>query len=138
MTQKKLLCAPAGGWAAPSDSRLKHHITPLSSGTLDRLLALQGVTFQYNTNAPKNYFVPGVHTGFIAQEVEKVFPDWVSSDDTGYKLVAPKGFEALAVEALRELRIEKDVQIDALSEENTGLKTRLAEIERQLGISVNK
>ncbi len=128
----------AGGWAAPSDARLKHHIEPLSTGTLDRLLALHGVTFEYNANAPKNYFVPGVHTGFVAQEVEKVFPDWVSSDDTGYKLVAPKGFEALAVEALRELRMEKDVQIETLSAQNASLKARLVAIERRLGIALEK
>ena len=130
---------PLGGpWAGVSDARLKHHIEPLSSGTLDRLLALQGVTFEYHANAPKNYFVPGVHTGFVAQEVEKVFPDWVSSDDTGYKLVAPKGFEALAVEALRELRMEKDVQIETLSAENTSLKARLVAVEMRLGIIVKK
>jgi trimeric autotransporter adhesin len=128
----------AGGWAAPSDARLKHHIDPLPTGTLDRLLALQGVTFEYNANAPKNYFVPGVHTGFVAQEVEKVFPDWVSNDESGFKLVAPKGFEALAVEALRELRVEKDIQIETLSAENVSLKTRLVAVEKQLGIIVKK
>jgi Chaperone of endosialidase len=123
----------AGGWSAPSDARLKHNIEPLAN-SLDRLLALQGVTFEYNENAPQGYFVPGVHTGFVAQQVEKVFPDWVSTDKTGYKLVGPKGFEALAVEALRELRVEKDVQIDALSAENALLKTRLAAVEARLGL----
>jgi trimeric autotransporter adhesin len=125
----------AGGWAAPSDARLKHHIEALPFGTLDRLLSLRGVTFEYNTDAPKNYFVPGVHTGFVAQSVEKVFPDWVSFDESGFKLVAPKGFEALAVEALRELRVEKDAQIEMLASENTTLKARLTAIETQLGIT---
>lgn len=95
----------AGGWAAPSDARLKHDIVPLT-GTLDRLLALHGVNYAYNDDAPRGYFVPGRHNGFVAQEVEQVFPDWVSRDDSGFRLVAPKGFEALVVEALRELRAE--------------------------------
>ncbi len=128
----------AGGWAAPSDARLKHHIEALPFGTLDRLLSLRGVTFEYNSDAPKNYFVPGVHTGFVAQSVEKVFPDWVSNDESGFKLVAPKGFEALAVEALRELRVEKDAQIEMLASENSTLKARLTAIETQLGITPGK
>jgi hypothetical protein len=93
----------SGSWSAPSDARLKHHVAPLH-GSLDRLLALRGVTFEYNPDAPSNYFVPGVHAGFVAQDVERVFPEWVSTDEDGYRLVGPQGFEALAVEALRELR----------------------------------
>jgi hypothetical protein len=38
--------------------------------------------------------------------VEKVFPDWVSSDREGYKELTIRGFEALAIEALRELKNE--------------------------------
>ena len=46
----------------------------------------------------------------IAQEVEEVFPDWVSEGGHGYKTVTFRGFEALTVEALRDLREEKDRQ----------------------------
>jgi len=96
--------SPAGGaWAAASDARLKHDIAPLT-GALDRLLALQGVTFEYNADVPAGYGLPGTRTGFVAQQVETVFPDWISYDAQGYRLVAPKGFEALTVEALREVQ----------------------------------
>ena len=40
----------------------------------------------------------------IAQEVETVLPDWVSTTPEGYKLLAIRGFEALTVEAFRELQ----------------------------------
>jgi endosialidase-like protein len=50
----------------------------------------------------------GPQTGLIAQEVEKVFPDWVSSDPEGYKELTIRGFEALTIEALRELKNEVD------------------------------
>ena len=114
----------AGGWASPSDARLKQDIEPLSNA-LDRLLALQGVEFAYRDDAPLGYHVPGRHAGFVAQAVETVFPDWVSYDQAGYRLVAPKGFEALTIEALRELRAEGDATLIQLRTENAVLRDEL-------------
>ncbi len=122
----------AGGFAAASDARLKEDVQALH-GVLDRLLALRGVQFRYRSDAADGFFVPGLHHGFIAQEVERVFPHWVSEHSSGYKLVAPQGFDALAVEALRELRIEKDVQIEELRADNAVLAARLAALERRFG-----
>ena len=48
--------------------------------------------------------LPGRQRGMIAQEVESVFPEWVSEKSDGYKQLTFRGFEALSVEALRELR----------------------------------
>lgn len=114
-----------------SDARLKKNIEPLR-GTLQRLLRLSGVTFEYK-NPEKSFGLPGRQTGMIAQEVEKVFPEWVDEDEEGYKYVTFRGFEALTVEALRELRQEKDAQIKALRVEKdaqiTGLEARLAALE---------
>lgn len=53
--------------------------------------------------------------GFVAQDVEPIFPRWVSTGDDGYKAITITGFEALTVEALRELREEKDAQIADLN-----------------------
>ena len=104
---------PTGGsWSAPSDARLKRDVQPLAN-TLDRILQLRGVTFEYSS--PDAYLHPaGRHTGFIAQEVQQVFPDWVGSTPDGYLTVGPNGFEAMAVEALRDLRVEKDAEVSAL------------------------
>lgn len=128
----------AGGFSAPSDARLKQHVAPLENA-LNRLLALRGSTFEYRKDAPEGFYAPGVQTGFIAQEVEKVFPEWVSTDPSGYKLVGIKGFEALAVEALRELQQQKDaeietlqMQLDAQRDANAALEARLARLEAAL------
>lgn len=128
----------AGSWSAPSDARLKHDIVPLS-GALDRLLTLRGVSFAYNEDAPKHYYTPGTHTGFVAQEVAKVYPEWVSADDQGYLLVGPQGFEAIAVEALRELRDEHQRQLAQLREsaaaqaqELVALRAELAQLKATL------
>jgi hypothetical protein len=59
--------------------------------------------------------------GMIAQEVESVFPQWVGTDRQGYKDLTIRGFEALTVEAMRELKAE-----------NEALKNRVSDLERRL------
>lgn len=119
-----------GAWAALSDARCKHDIQPLT-GVLDRVLSLQGRTYVYND--PKQAGAgPGRHTGFIAQEVEKVFPQWIGERADGMKTLGIMGFEALTVESLRELRAEKDEQIEALRAENAALRADHNELTRRL------
>ena len=122
---------PGGGtWANFSDRRLKKNIEPLGEA-LRQLLELRGVTFEYKQ--PESRFgLPGRQIGLIAQEVERVFPDWVDEDADGYKYVSIRGFEALVVEALRELQLEKDAQITAQQEEIAALRARLERIEALL------
>ena len=127
-----------GNWGVPSDKRLKKNIQDLD-GALDKLLKLRSVTYEHKD--PKHrYYVAGKQTGFIAQEVEEVFPEWVQplpfgpdEDEPDLKGVSVTGFPALSVQALRELRAEKDAQIDALKQANSALETRLARLEALLG-----
>jgi hypothetical protein len=98
---------PGGGsWSSSSDARLKKNVRTLS-GALDKLLALRGVSFEYIDPA-KIHELPGERMGLIAQEVERVFPDWVETGPNGYKRVTVRGLEALVVEALRQLRAEQE------------------------------
>lgn len=48
----------------------------------------------------------GPQIGLVAQEVEKVFPEWVTVAPNGYKALTFRGFEGLTIEALRELQTE--------------------------------
>lgn len=129
---------PGGGaWAVSSDARLKRDVSTLS-GSLDRLLALRGVNFSYRIDGPKALTAPGSQIGFIAQEVEKVFPQWIGEKE-GYKTVGITGFEALTVEALRELRFESALidqaqraELDQLRDENTALRQSDAELRTEL------
>ncbi len=137
---------PGGGtWSVASDARLKKDVSTLQ-GSLDRLLALHGVNFSYRDDAPANLAAPGAQIGFIAQEVEKVFPQWIAERD-GYKTIGIRGFEALTVEALRDLRRESAVidtaqsaELEKLRAENAALRAsnaaqnaRLDALERALG-----
>jgi hypothetical protein len=102
----------AGGWLLVSDRRLKKDIQPIED-PLARVLRLRGKSFVWRD--PESVGAgPGPYPGFIAQDVEKVFPEWVATTPEGEKAVNPVGLEALLVEALRELtdrtnRLESEV-----------------------------
>lgn len=129
---------PGGGsWSSASDRRLKKNIRKLD-GALDRMMRLRGVTFEYKDPKAINE-LPGERTGMIAQEVEDVFPDWVGVGGHGYKTLTYRGFEALTVESLRELRAEKNrqlrekgLQIEKLQRQVAELENRLARLENLL------
>jgi hypothetical protein len=123
---------PGGGaWSDSSDARIKKNIEPLT-GALDKLTQLRGVSFEW-VNPEDHANQTGRQGGFVAQEVERAFPHWVQEVHGAARdaaltpngkiksLSLPFEFDALLVEALRELRAE-----------NADLKKRLADIEQHL------
>ncbi len=122
-----------GGFAAFSDRRLKKDVANLA-GSLDQLLKLRPVTFDYKDE----HYGRGRQTGFIAQEVQEVFPNWIDTSRDGHLTITTRGFEALAVQSLRELRAEKDAQNAALTArvrqleaQNAALQAQVAELGTQ-------
>ena len=101
-----------GSWSVFSDKRLKKNITSMT-GSLDTISALRPVNFEYTA---KNHFsyTTGMQSGFIAQEVQQVIPQWVNTADDGYFYLDQVGYEALIVDAIQELRAEKDAEINQL------------------------
>lgn len=124
---------PGGGsWSNSSDLRLKKNVAPLT-GSLNTLLGLRGVTFEYKDPAAIHE-LPGTRIGFIAQEVEQVIPDWVEEVD-GYKRLTIRGFEALTVEALRELQAENAglrAEVEALRDQQARVLGALERAEARL------
>ncbi len=123
---------PGGGsWAVLSDPRAKHDVAPLT-GTLDKLLSLRGYSFLYNDDRVASGIArPGTQIGLMADEVARVFPDWVSTDSTGTRYVTERATTALMVEALRDLRAEKDAvaaKADAAQREVEALKAEMAQL----------
>lgn len=99
---------PGGGsWSTLSDRRTKHDIQPLR-GALATLLALQGVTYEYNPEwIEEGLALPGRQIGFVAQEVEAVLPEWVEAMPDGTRYITERGATALVVEAIRELEAKR-------------------------------
>jgi hypothetical protein len=105
-----------------SDLRLKKNVKPLE-GALDQLLRLRGVTYEWKEPAEHGN-EHGPIRGFIAQEVEKVFPEWVG-ESKGYKTLNTSGLEAVLVESLRTLKSEND----ALRAQSSKLEDRIKALE---------
>jgi hypothetical protein len=119
----------AGDWLANSDARLKKNIAPLNSHEmLDKLLTLQGVTYEWNDNKTGSKRPEGIQYGFTAQNIQTVFPTLVEEDKLGFLQTAYGTYDAMTVEAIRALYDE----IKALKLENTRQKTENAEMKAQL------
>jgi hypothetical protein len=104
-----------------SDERLKTNIKPIARA-LERMQQLEGVSFNWKTDGKPSL-------GFIAQRVEKIFPELVLTDGKGMKSVAYGNIVAIAIEAVKQLKREDDAALARLSDENAELKARLARLE---------
>ena len=118
---------PSGTWGSYSDRRLKKNIRDIDSA-LDKLSRLHGVTFQWIDPEKYGGGFAGARMGFIAQEAEEVFPEWVETWNNGYKSITPMGLDALTVEAVKELKQEND----NLKAENENLKQRLDQMDQEI------
>jgi hypothetical protein len=119
--------AGGGSWSAPSDERIKKDVSALKLG-LAELKSVRPVTFKYNglggsDDNGREY------VGVIAQELEKILPNMVSSrkgklrkgddQETDIKIVDPSAFTYLLVNAVKEQQriIEKqDARIATLEQ----------------------
>jgi hypothetical protein len=122
-----------GNFFNPSDSELKKNVRPVE-GALETLLRLRGVTFEWKEPG-EGQRMSGTQLGMIAQEVEKVLPQWVGTTPAGVKGVTYRGFEALAVEAVRQLKSEADAlkaENEALKKKNEALEEALASLDERI------
>jgi hypothetical protein len=120
------------GWANVSDVRFKHNIAPLENA-LDSILNLRGITYEYRRDEFKTMNFPlGTHIGFIAQEIEKILPQVVMTDENGYKSVTYANVVPVLVEAVKTLKTQKDAEINAIKHENAALKAKNEKLEARL------
>ena len=91
----KILIISAAGIFSTSDIRLKKNIKPIE-GALENIDDLNGVMFNYKGNS--NH----LHSGVIAQELEKVLPHLVKTDTRGYKTVNYTELIPFLIEAIKE------------------------------------
>lgn len=116
-----------------SDLRLKTNIKTLSNA-LDKTIALRGVSYNWkDSNKSQNDQI-----GVIAQEVEKIYPEFVRTDEDGMKSVNYSQMVAVLIEAVKELNLElKDLKNDNIAlqaqlDKQLQLEKRLARIEQLL------
>lgn len=107
-----------GNWNLNSDRSLKENIVPLR-GMLERVRRLKPVSFQWKSSKLENL-------GFIAQEVETIFPELVSSvtlADRDVKGLPYAAFGVLAIAALQELATAYEERLNELTTQVAALSS---------------
>ena len=96
-TQSASICDVqcTGNIACNSDRQLKTNILPLEN-SLDKIKNLKGVTFNWKDDPAEK-----TNIGFIAQEVEEVIPELVSTNNDGIKSVSYTQMVSVLTEAMK-------------------------------------
>lgn len=109
-------------WSHNSDLRIKRDINPISSAIND-ILKLNPVYFNYNYDSPDQPMRPG----FIAQEVELLFPSLVSNSSYSEELkdhikgICTTELIPYLVKSIQE----QQIQIESLKSDISDIKSQL-------------
>ncbi len=103
------------------------------TGSLNNVLNLKGVSYDWRKDEfPSENFSDGKQIGLIAQEVEKVLPELVHTNEDGYKSVEYFQLTAVLIEAVKEqqkLICELQKQNSEALSQNSDLEKRLSDLE---------
>jgi hypothetical protein len=119
------------GGTCSSDRRLKKEIQAFPA-VLDKLVQLQPVSFHWRNELPEYRFGSAQSMGLIAQDVEPIFPEMVSTDEHGYKQVNYSALPYLMLQSIRELKAENDTLRGELKTQNDILREQLQAQEERL------
>jgi hypothetical protein len=121
----------ANNVVVPSSIRFKDHVTPLA-GALDGLLKLDGVRFDWKPEYAATRPGREHDLGFVAEDVEKVFPELVFRDADGNVTgMDYSRLTAVAVAAIKEQQARFNADKTAKQREIDDLKARLERLEAQ-------
>lgn len=120
-----------------SDARAKENVKTLTTG-LDAILNLRPVTYQWKrldavpsvaslstasvTDSTTEAYGPSEENtqyGFLAQEVEKVIPEAVKTDEDGHKMINYTAIIPMLVQAVQELQSTIDMQAQKIEQLST-------------------
>lgn len=103
-----------GNWIIPSDRRLKENILYLNSQeSLNKVLKMKGVSYNWidKSRGKDKVF------GFIAQDLQQVFPENIKTDKEGFLSASYGTYDPMIIEsikALKQLIDEQRKMIDVL------------------------
>jgi len=120
-------------WATSSDIRLKNILGDYTKG-LNEINALHAVRYIYKKDNPRQLNPTAEQTGFVAQEVQKVFPEAVSEGEDGYLDFNIHPINIALVNAVKELNTENE----QLRSKVNKLESRLEEIESIVKVQATK
>ena len=142
-----------------SDKRLKKNITPLTNTVSNKISQLKAVTFKFKTrqelradgtiptdtsrsDTVNGKFVNYTHYGFIAQDVQNIFPNLVYQKDDGFLSVNYTELIPLIIDALKQqdsIITQQNATISNLQQQvnNCCTKGSLLKTDDQTGINDN-
>lgn len=86
-----------------SDAILKENVVALSEGSKANLLNLKAVEYSFKVDSTQQR-----HYGFIAQEVEQIYPELVKTSAVGYKTVNYLEMIPMLVSKMQDMQREID------------------------------
>jgi len=111
----------SGSMSYHSDIRWKKNVSQLQDA-LEKVVGMRGVTYEWRVDEFNEMnFTAGKQIGVIAQEIEEVVPEIVSSDQQGFKSVDYAKLTALLIEAVKELK-----------DENKAMRNRIESLEKRM------
>ena len=111
---------------ASSDYRLKTNLKKIET-PLDKIKEINGYTFDWIENSEIHSY-KGKDVGVIAQEVEEILPEVVTTRDNGYKGVKYEKLVPLLIECIKS----QNKNIDNLENEVHSLKNELSSVNSEL------
>jgi hypothetical protein len=100
-----------------SDKNFKENITPIEN-PIQKIRMISGNTYDWKADMKEFHGFEGNDVGVIAQEIEAVLPQLVTTRETGYKAVKYDKLVALLIEGIKA----QQNQIDSLTIEIENLK----------------
>lgn len=117
------ICA-TGTITTCSDIRYKQNFSPIAH-SLSSILSLHGLYYYWKKNEfPQMEFADARQVGFSAQEVEKLFPEIVVTDASGYKSMDYGRLTPVLVEAIKE----QQEQINTMQQQIDDLKKLIGKL----------
>lgn len=107
-----------------SDIRLKKNISTID-GVLSKISKLRGVTYNWISDAKDTT----QQIGFVAQEIEKVFPQLVKTDDEGFKSVAYSNMVPVLLQAIKEQQIKIE-ELKTASDQVKSLEEKVEKLQQ--------
>jgi hypothetical protein len=89
-------------WTIASDARIKDVVRNYEKG-LAEILQINPIIYTYKENNALGIVDPGEHIGIIAQAVQPIFPEAITTDDRGYLHFNSDALSWASINAIKEL-----------------------------------
>ncbi|WP_412471860.1 tail fiber domain-containing protein [Halobacteriovorax sp. RT-1-4] len=123
---------PGGGsWATYSDARLKDITGEFSYG-LDAIMGIDTIKYRYKEDNALGILNEREHSGFIAQEIQKVIPEAVRTTTDDYLTVDNDPIFLALINATKEQQSQIEENKRMLNLMQEGISRRVASLEEQV------